>query len=69
MKRIFSLYILAMIGTLTVWAQDFVLTGRVMDAQEIDFSESCIAGAGALLYNLRRIGKTPKMFSLQKEIK
>ena len=34
MKRIFSLYILAIIGSLTAWAQDFVLTGRVMDGQE-----------------------------------
>ena len=56
MKRIFSLYILAIIGSLTVWAQDFVLTGRVMDAQEnaIELaSVSCLAQGKATMTNLR----------------
>ncbi len=56
MKRIFSLYILAIIGSLTVWAQDFVLTGRVMDGQEnaIELaSVSCVAQGKATMTNLR----------------
>ena len=56
MKRIFSIYFLAMIGCLTALAQDFVLTGRVMDAQEnaIELaSVSCLAQGKATMTNLR----------------
>ena len=56
MKRIFSIFFLAMISTLTALAQEFVLTGRVMDAQEnaIELaSVSCVAQGKATMTNLR----------------
>lgn len=56
MKRIFTLYILSLFCCLSAVAQDFVLTGRVMDAQEnaIELaSVSCLAQGKATMTNLR----------------
>ena len=56
MKRILSIFLLAITGTLTSLAQEFVLTGRVMDAQEnaIELaSVSCLAQGKATMTNLR----------------
>lgn len=56
MKRILSLYILALLCCLPVAAQDFVLTGKVMDAQEnaIELaSVACVKQGKATMTNLR----------------
>lgn len=56
MKRIFSLYIFAVCCCMSVVAQDFVLTGKVMDAQEnaIELASVVCAKQGkATMTNLR----------------
>ena len=56
MKRIFLLYTISLICSLSATAQDFILTGKVMDGQEnaIELaSVSCVAQGKATMTNLR----------------